>query len=422
MRIRSSLVGRRLRRFGAVGLLGLSAAVLMPSIIAHQDAASLLLREIDPSTRWTMAITGTAGSSLHVASGMMGEARGAVATIARDTEGVSVVIDEIDPIVTGSIGRKARGLGQEIEVLPDEERLDRTLKGDLPMSITTPATPQGFSAGSIYDEHSRFEVPVLDPRLQTAFAGSERPLSVLAVGRFIAPRQAAPVDVAELEPLPPLPVARKDATMLVAASYPVRALSVEAGAAAEAMVAAYAPDSSIIAQDAFDALFAAPRGKPAVPELTVRPGEHWWAKNPLPSSILSTAEQRCLTDAIYFEARGEPERGQVAVAQVVLNRVKNPAYPETVCGVVYQNKTVRNRCQFSFACDGIADIVWSRSAWRKAEKVADDVAHGRIWLADIGTATHYHATYVRPNWAGVFHRQAKIGKHIFYQTINGGWS
>ena len=159
-----------------------------------------------------------------------------------------------------------------------------------------------------------------------------------------------------------------------------------------------------------------------MPELTARPGEHWWASNPLPVGVYSAREQKCLTEAVYFESRGEPVRGQQAVAQVVLNRVKNPAYPDTICGVVYQNKNLYNRCQFSFACDRIPDIVWSRPAWRIAEKVAEDVSYGRVMLDDVGTSTHYHATYVRPNWAGVFHRQAKIGKHIFYQTINGGWS
>ena len=86
-------------------------------------------------------------------------------------------------------------------------------------------------------------------------------------------------------------------------------------------------------------------------------GDHAWMSQPLPPSVFSKAEQKCLANAIYFEARSESLRGQAAVAQVVLNRVRNPAYPNSICGVVYQNDNWRNRCQFSFACDGIKDRV-----------------------------------------------------------------
>ena len=112
----------------------------------------------------------------------------------------------------------------------------------------------------------------------------------------------------------------------------------------------------------------------------------------------------------------------MAVAQVVLNRVKNPAYPATICKVVYQNKNLRNACQFSFACDGIKDRVYPGAAWDLAETIAHDVTFGGEKLDVIGTATHYHATYVRPNWAGIFTKKAKIGRHVFYQTLYGGWS
>ncbi|ODN70935.1 cell wall hydrolase [Methylobrevis pamukkalensis] len=402
-------------RLGAVLLAGACASALVPTKIAYQDAASLLTRDLDPETRWTMTLTATAGGSVHVASGMMEEATGTIAVVSRapDGVGVDVTIGDVDPIITGSINAAAE--------IPDEDRIDRTLKGDLPMSITTPATPKGFSAGSVYEEHGSFAAPASEIGLQVAFAGASLPLSALAVARFIEPRPALTA-VASLEPLP-LPVSRPDTTMLVASGYPRRNVAPwGVGAAAEAMAVAYAPDASVVSQDAFDALFSTPKDKPDVPELVVKPGEHWWAKIPLPTSIFAAAEQKCLTEAVYFEARGESYDGQVAVAQVVLNRVRNPAYPATICGVVYQNRHLYNRCQFSFACDRVKDIVWSRKAWKLAEKVADDVSTGRVWFDSVGTATHYHATYVRPNWAGVFHKQAQIGKHVFYQTIYGGWS
>lgn len=150
--------------------------------------------------------------------------------------------------------------------------------------------------------------------------------------------------------------------------------------------------------------------------------EHWWAKNKIPRAAFSRREQRCLAAAVYFEARGEPVDGQAAVAQVVLNRVKAPSYPSTICGVVYQNKKWRNRCQFSFACDGIRDKVTDKKSYKVAAKVAKSVTRGKSWSRDIGSSTHYHATYVSPRWAKKMKRMTKIGRHIFYKTHKGGWS
>lgn len=150
--------------------------------------------------------------------------------------------------------------------------------------------------------------------------------------------------------------------------------------------------------------------------------DHWWAKNKIPRAAFSRREQRCLAAAVYFEARGEPVKGQAAVAQVVLNRVKAPSYPSTICGVVYQNKKWRNRCQFSFACDGIRDKVTDKKSYAQAAKVAKSVTRGKSWSRVVGSSTHYHATYVKPRWAKKMKRLTKIGRHIFYQTHNGGWS
>ena len=152
------------------------------------------------------------------------------------------------------------------------------------------------------------------------------------------------------------------------------------------------------------------------------PGQHDWVKNPLPASVSAKKEQKCLAEGIYFEARSEPQSGQAAVAQVILNRVRNPAYPNTVCGVVYQNESRRNRCQFSFACDGRPERIRSQSAWKAAQRIALDVSEGRIWLEEVGDSTHYHANYVRPRWGKRMSKLDRIGAHIFYRTRFGGWS
>src|SRR5690606_17000118 len=123
-------------------------------------------------------------------------------------------------------------------------------------------------------------------------------------------------------------------------------------------------------------------------------GDHAWLNRPLPASAFSDSEQQCLTAGVYFEARGEPVRGQAAVAQVILNRVRNPTYPNTICGVVYQNKTWRNRCQFSFACEGKTPRVRSQHHYSVAQEVGLAVTAGKIFIPEVGSATHYHATYV----------------------------
>nr|WP_321458115.1 cell wall hydrolase [uncultured Cohaesibacter sp.] len=151
-------------------------------------------------------------------------------------------------------------------------------------------------------------------------------------------------------------------------------------------------------------------------------GEHAWVTNKLPKSSYTEKQKTCLANAIYFESRSEPEDGQVAVGQVVLNRVKNPAYPNTICGVVYQNQNKRNACQFSFACDGIPDRVRSKKAWDLAWKLANEVVNEEVWLKSVGSSTHYHATYVHPKWARTMKKRKKIGLHIFYKTYGGGWS
>jgi spore germination cell wall hydrolase CwlJ-like protein len=135
---------------------------------------------------------------------------------------------------------------------------------------------------------------------------------------------------------------------------------------------------------------------------------------------LRNRQLMCMATAIYFEARGEPELGQVAVAQVIQNRVEHEFYPNTICGVVFQNQHWRNRCQFSFACDGKSDRPRSAGAWSQAIRVAKKFMLGKAYVKNVGKSTHYHANYVRPRWVRDMIRRDRIGKHIFY-TVRG-WS
>ena len=126
------------------------------------------------------------------------------------------------------------------------------------------------------------------------------------------------------------------------------------------------------------------------------------------------AEENCLARAIYFEARSESELGQLAVARVILNRTKDPDFPKSICGVVYQGSNRRNSCQFSFACDGMPDDVRQPAAWVNSKRIAQKAMSDTKSMKIMSTATNYHADYVRPKWAGNMKRLVKIGRHIFY--------
>ena len=127
---------------------------------------------------------------------------------------------------------------------------------------------------------------------------------------------------------------------------------------------------------------------------------------------------KCLTEALYFEARGETVEGLFAVGEVIMNRVQNAGYPDSLCGVINQGTGARYACQFTYTCDGRAEVVNEPAAWEKVGKVARLLMdNGSMDLTD--GATHYHTTAVQPSWSRVFPETAQIGSHIFYrQTPN----
>lgn len=277
----------------------------------------------------------------------------------------------IDPIVTGA--------------LAISEHINRAPKGDRLIPSRAPA----ITAGSL-TAPGLFTTTVADPKIG--------PMA------FVLPASA---------------------TTMVAANQSKPTPAQGAAAAASA-----APSAALAYADAnageqatkkiFDAVIA--KKNPVVLVPNIDP-QHAWVNYALPASAHSPKELKCLATAIYFEARGEPVRGQIAVAQVVLNRLKNPAYPNTICSVVYQNKNIRNGCQFSFACDGIPDRITDRKAWAESQKLASKIVNDEhaMFLPDVGAATHYHASYVRPRWARAMKKVDRIGRHIFYKTVDGGW-
>jgi spore germination cell wall hydrolase CwlJ-like protein len=147
----------------------------------------------------------------------------------------------------------------------------------------------------------------------------------------------------------------------------------------------------------------------------VRPSVITAAAQPfhLRGALDQSRDIECLTQAVYYEARGEPRSGQAAVAQVILNRVRHPAFPKSVCGVVFQGAKTGG-CQFSFACDGQPHHPLENTAWRRAESVAAEALDGRV-MAEVGDATHFHVAGTGSGWNAGLLKVAQIGAHVFYR-------
>lgn len=392
LRKNSSLASRVLARISAVVapvLFGLAGFMITPTVVAHSDTASILAQMSGKGDRWRMHITSAPAGAIQKAEMVFS-----------------------DPILTGSTVSAASlslGNGETVsfnaktgisEITPDEERVTRYLKKGRVMAVSPSQPPKNFSAGSIIGEQSSVQLPRDSKKISMVFEKSKiqgREIEIAsAFYKKEKPRASSNVPKI-LRPL----ITNNDADILATAYAPP-----------PADYARVTPFASILTEKSKRGRFIPP----------IEKGDHAWAAKPLPARAFSASEQRCLAAGIYFEARGEPVRGQAAVAQVILNRVRNPSYPNTICGVVYQNKTWRNRCQFSFACDGIRDRVKSPKLWNQSEEVALATTAGKIWFKEVGSSTHYHATYVRPKWAKSMRRVGKIGLHIFYVTYGGGWS
>jgi spore germination cell wall hydrolase CwlJ-like protein len=286
----------------------------------------------------------------------------------------------------------------------DEARINRKEKLDRIVKLSPVTPPKAFNAGSVLQRSSNL---MLSPSFATKLAGDFKK-SKLKTG-------AKSIEVAMEFHSKKKPVVSRNVM-------PVAVAKLVTNPVADILATAYAPvELDYATQSPFGAILKEePEQGRFVP--SIGPKDHKWARAVLSPDVFSEKEQRCLAEGIYFEARGEAEKGQAAVAQVILNRVRNPKYPNTICGVIYQNITWFNRCQFSFACDKIKDRVIPGSHWETAKAIALAVTAGKIWIDAVGSATHYHATYVSPNWGPTMIRVAKVGQHIFYRTRNGGWS
>ncbi|MBL4598334.1 MAG: cell wall hydrolase [Rhizobiaceae bacterium] len=364
-----------------------------PDVVAFQDVASR--NATTSNDRWLAHVQEAPGQTILASVSMMGFAHKDDATLKFLTVGFKDANSRVSGSAKTATFKQPVRLGVKTKKLP--QKINRSLKGDRIVSATLKKPPAHFSAGSILQRRSMLESLNRSSKLELAFVKPKSHKEVLRVASAF--HSSKPKSLA-IDPKLPVMVAN-----LVKES--------------ESSVFAYATEPKF-ERSPFAAVLKRIVPLAVVPRLGSE--DHAWAASLLPKGAYSKRQQKCLAEGIYFEARGEPVRGQAAVAQVILNRVKNPAYPSSICGVVYQNKNWRNRCQFSFACDRIRDRVRNKRLWNVAEHIATETSAGRIWFPQVGSSTHYHATYVKPKWAKRMKKVGRIGLHIFYRTKNGGWS
>lgn len=375
-------------RWAAPTLFGLAAWLSFPSLPAHGDLSDLLSGFERSGAQWRMVMTKSPAGSIHSAELAFppGEDR-----IVSDA-GFSLPNGQKIAIVASK---------KEDQHIPDEDRVNRAQKKGRVVAVLPMLPPRAFSAGSILQRSSSLLAPVIRAEDQVAFAKAPKASEEVKLAAFYFRRSEEKKPDAGLSPMVAKLVTNPRADILATAYAP-----------AKPDYARQSPFDAILTEKKDDGRF--------IPD--IGPEDHAWAATPLPPDAFSPQEQQCLASGIYFEARGESVKGQAAVAQVILNRVRNPAYPKTICGVVYQNEDWRNRCQFSFACDNVKDRIRSEEHWKMAREVAMATTAGKIWLKEVGSATHYHAVYVRPNWAPTMKKVGRIGLHVFYRTYGGGWS
>jgi spore germination cell wall hydrolase CwlJ-like protein len=440
LQLRNHPKGARFASFG----VGLCVFALMPTEIGYQDIASLLARQPGVAERWQKRVF-SAASTIQVATYAFGRPIGTsipqTATYrlaSLDTQGVDI---------TGSATRNPMMLVPPRYQASDFPKVDRTLKGDrlaiVPLqpaaptntapSNEDPSTSNASVAGAKTAAAPTPERAPLDPELQEAL--SAPPLAQYDVAMSL---EAQPLDDLKVGPdastLPLEPAPSRDGFSVKTASLFFGSTSL--GGSIESMERWQPgeeplivmpgvlpdPDMKVMASlpsAADEPLKAGDSGESVAAKGEVNT-DNQRAKTPaerlgLFDDKARAKSEKCLAEAVYFEARGEAVRGQIAVAQVVMNRAFSGFYPSTVCGVVYQNKHRHLACQFTFACDRVADVVREPDMWDRAKKIAKAMLDGQLWLPEVAKSTHYHAYWVRPSWVNEMKKMYKFGVHTFYR-------
>jgi len=430
-------------RFASFGL-GLCVFALMPTEIGYQDIASLLARQPGVAERWQKRVF-SAVSTIQVATYSFGRPIGT--SLPHTASFVLASLDNQGIDITGSVTRNPITQVPPRYQASDFPRVDRTLKGDrlvvvpsepaaptgAPPSLEDPSTSNALVKGAKTAAAPSAEPTPLDPELQAAL--SAPPLPQYDVSMSL---EAQPLDdlksAPDASPIPLEPAPSHDGFSVKTASLFFGGTSL--GGSAES-IERWQPgeEPSIVMPEALpDPDMKVTASLPQAgdePSKATESGESIAAKGEVntdnqhgktPVERLGLFDEKsraksekCLAEAVYFEARGEAVRGQIAVAQVVMNRTFSGRYPTTVCGVVYQNKHRHYACQFTFACDNNPDVIREPEMWERARKIAKAMLDGQIWLPEVAKSTHYHAYYVRPSWVSEMTKMYRFGVHTFYR-------
>jgi len=451
--------GPRAAEVVALGLAGL-LFLLSPSQIGNQDLGALMAPETKAPGRWREHAIASPFGTIHEATFSLPQPIGTAIP-----EMPKIRLASLDPSddVVGSINGNPLG----VRAPRGTPTIDRARKGDRlvpessePASTAEPAPATDVSSDELpevqadivaaiaRDARKRAEPATKPDEIEAAMRFVPFPEYDISLSLELRPRidVEAPIEVAKLDPADLYPTAPPSLEGLNAEVKAERLYfgnnlfgtslgAIEPYAVGEEpiLLMPRAPSGT----NPFDAKPAAPIAtqptapgvaQPAVPApdagVTVASkgevtGDEQRPQTPAERLGL-TGEKRakaakCLANAIYFESGIEPVRGQIAVAQVVMNRAFSGYYPNDVCGVVFQNVHRFLACQFTFACNGKPLVASSQTMWARAMRIAEETLDGKLWLPEIGKATHYHADYVHPWWARTMNKHAKIGVHIFYR-------
>jgi hypothetical protein len=411
----------------------------MPTEVGYQDIASLLARQPGVGERWQKRVF-SAASTIQLATYSF--ARPIGTSVPHPASYVLASLDNNSTDITGSITRNPIAQTPLRYQASDFPKVDRTLKGDR-LVIAPLRPPAPASAAPANEDPSNSNASVLGAKTAAARSPTER----------------APLDPELQEALSAPPLAHYDHSLLSESGrpgelnsaadlsrVPLQAARVRDGFSVKTASLFFGSSSLGGAvesierwQPGAEPLIVPSAGTPdpdmkvvaSLPPSAAEIGESVAAKGEVnsdnqraktPAERLGLLDdksrarsEKCLAEAVYFEARGEAVRGQIAVAQVVMNRTFSGFYPNTVCGVVYQNKHRHYACQFTFACDNVADVVRERDMWDRARKIAKAMLDGQLWLPEVGKSTHYHAYWVHPSWVSEMKKMYKFGVHTFYR-------
>ena len=436
-------------RFASFGI-GLCIFALMPRETGYQDIASLLARQPGVAERWQKQVF-SAASSIQLATYSFSRPIGT--SVPQSAMVRLASLDGRD--VTGSITRNPALQAPPRYQASDFPKVDRALKGDR-LATVTPAPAPEIAAPPAQQDPATSNSSVF---------GAKTVELPVAAPQAMSPESAATLDPELQEALraPPLPQyanpPKAGDNALSFAAEPLAALKQAAIAApprdpfsvktsnlffgssslggnienieswqpgAEPLIVMPDPDMKVTASlspPSEDVAKEIESGESVAPKGEVN-ADNQRVKSPAERLALDdksrAKSEKCLAEAVYFESRGEAVRGQMAVAQVVMNRVFSGKYPDTVCGVVYQNKYRHFACQFTFACDNNPDVIREPEMWERAKKISKAMLDGQIWLPEVGKSTHYHAYWVRPSWVAEMKKMYKFGVHTFYRPRNWG--